>query len=437
MRELINEGGFKDATNCSGHSHPRWLRVNTLLTTLDEQLQTTFAGFDPVDSLSSITKVSNGQRLLYIDEHIPNLVAVPARCDVSKLPAYAEGKIIFQDKASCFPAYLLNPVSAKGDCIDACAAPGNKTTHLAAILGSMAATSSDQSPSKIIACEKDNARSATLAKMVKLAGADKSVIIKPNQDFMRLDPNAQEFAHVTCLLLDPSCSGSGIVGRDEAVVAVHLPVKQSTKDAYPTGKKRKRYESSTDTGGNARVANVAVADPSNDDEETNQVPEQDGKKLQARLTALAGFQLRLLERAMAFPAAQRITYSTCSVHDEENEHVVVRALQSDVVRDRGWKILPRSAQVAGLQKWNIRGRPKAVERASQLEQIFPETRLSDVAEGCIRSIKNGEDGTMGFFVAGFVRDEPSINDGVGQSMQQSRHETDKGNDDDEWNGFDD
>lgn len=36
-------------------------------------------------------------------------------------------------QASCLPAFLLGPV-AGSHVIDACAAPGNKTSHLAAIL---------------------------------------------------------------------------------------------------------------------------------------------------------------------------------------------------------------------------------------------------------------------------------------------------------------
>lgn len=36
-------------------------------------------------------------------------------------------------QASCLPAFLLSP-SAGSHVIDACAAPGNKTSHLAAIL---------------------------------------------------------------------------------------------------------------------------------------------------------------------------------------------------------------------------------------------------------------------------------------------------------------
>jgi hypothetical protein len=57
-----------------------------------------------------------------------------------------------QGKASCMPALALNP--RKGwKVLDCCAAPGNKTSHLAALVGVKGT---------VIACEKDPRRFATL-----------------------------------------------------------------------------------------------------------------------------------------------------------------------------------------------------------------------------------------------------------------------------------
>lgn len=46
-----------------------------------------------------------------------------------------------------------------------------------------------------------------------------------------------------------------------------------------------------------------------------------------RLQALAGFQRRVLSHALSFPALWRLVYSTCSLHQEENEDVVQAVLQ--------------------------------------------------------------------------------------------------------------
>lgn len=55
------------------------------------------------------------------------------------------------------------------------------------------------------------------------------------------------------------------------------------------------------------------------------------------------------------PAAKRIVYSTCSVHKEEDEEVVMNALGSSEARDFGWILAPRSVV---LPTWERRGLPE-------------------------------------------------------------------------------
>lgn len=69
------------------------------------------------------------------DEHIPDLLAFHPNARFTEDSLYLSGKIILQDKASCFPAYILSPpASDDAVVIDATAAPGNKTSHLCAIM---------------------------------------------------------------------------------------------------------------------------------------------------------------------------------------------------------------------------------------------------------------------------------------------------------------
>ncbi|KAF2480923.1 S-adenosyl-L-methionine-dependent methyltransferase [Neohortaea acidophila] len=417
------------------YRHPRWIRINTLRTSLAAQLETTFASFKPTSAMTDIMTCSPADKLVHTDQHVPNLLAVPPGVDITSHQAYKDGKLIIQDKASCFPAYLLDPSSTVGDIIDACAAPGNKTTHLAALTSSGA--DQQTSPSrkrKIFACERDAERSKTLSKMVRLAGADSVVQVRTRQDFLKVSPQAAEFANVTAILLDPSCSGSGIVGRDEAVLNLHLPAVDTENGTKTTHRKRKH-----------EMAEAETKQLATDDTSEN-VPlegEAAGTKLQDRLAALSSFQLRLLEHAMTFHAVARIAYSTCSLHDEENEQVVAKALLSDVAVERGWKILRREQQVDGMQAWSKRGRVEAVAavmNADTTEEIDADV----VAEACIRCEKGGEDGTMGFFVAGFMRDVEARNGGVqpskkGAAVSATLHNgTDLQNgDEEEWEGFSD
>lgn len=363
-----------EASLYANSQHPRWIRVNTLKTTLEKQLSTTFKDLQKTVSVQDVFTGSG--KFIYIDEHIPNLVAVSPRFDFARCPAYKSGHLILQDKASCFPAYLLDPRPSDGDVIDGCAAPGNKTTHAAAIIRSQC-QDGDKSPSGIHAFEKDTRRAKTLDKMVNLAGSDGFTEIHQGQDFLKVDPSDATYSSTGAILLDPSCSGSGIVGRDD-MPELHLPAADGAVAAAKSSKKRKRPAEDPE--------HVLIDDDGN----TTVVSSE--KDLEARLEALSSFQLTLLLHAFSFPAARKITYSTCSVHAEENEQVVLKALQSDIGKRRGWRVLPRDAQVSGMQAWPVRGQIEACDGDEH------------VAESCIRAYKDDGRCVMGFFVAAFERD---------------------------------
>ena len=338
---------------------------------------------------------------MHVDTHIPNLLALPPATDLSKTPAYVNGQIIIQDKASCFPAYLLQPKVEDGDCLDACAAPGNKTTHLAAILHGEGRAAAKPN---IYAFERDRSRATTLRKLLQTARVESFVTKKIGQDFRMTDPTKAPWNGIGTLLLDPSCSGSGIVGRDDKLNVV-LPSKD-TSDLYKTqSKKRKRKSYVMKTSNSYGVLEEIPIDPSD--------------QLSARLKALSAFQLKLLLHAFHFPNVRRITYSTCSIYAEENEHVVTKALASSVAQERGWQILRRENQISGMKAWKIRGKVDACTDIDKAER----TAKEEIADACIRCEKGTEEGTQGFFVAGFVRQLPSP--GPEQLTDQ------------EWEGFSD
>lgn len=375
--ELLKEQIERDAAGEEAN-YPRWVRVNAIKSSVEDQLETTFAGYARAESIAEVIK--SRKKHVFLDPHVPNLLAITSGVDMSKTEAYAEGKIILQDKASCFPAYLLDPRAEDGDVVDACAAPGNKTTHLAAILHEH--KPEFEAPEQTIyAFEKDSRRAQTLTKMVKVAGSHKTTRIGFGQDFLQVDPKAEQYAQVGALLLDPSCSGSGIVGRD-SMPELHLPDGPETKGKKPA---------KSDAKGKRKHENVDEKAVLIDDEGNETVVKSE-RDLEARLEALSGFQLTLLLHAFRFPAAKRVTYSTCSVHSQENETVVMKAIASDIAKRRGWRVLRRDEQVRGMREWPVRGLKESCDGDER------------IAEGCIRSYKDDGMGVMGFFVAGFIRD---------------------------------
>ncbi|KAL9007672.1 MAG: hypothetical protein Q9173_007111 [Seirophora scorigena] len=374
--------------------HPRWVRVNTLKTTLEDQIQTSFVDFEPVPSLREVLLAKPGSKFLYLDEHIPDLIALPADTKLVTTAAYRNGLIILQDKASCFPAALLEPAPEHGDYLDACAAPGNKTTHLAAILQSRC---KDACKTRVWACERDENRADTLTKMISRAGCQDSVTVKAGQDFLLLDPEKAPWKDVGSLLLDPSCSGSGMVGRDSMLV-VTFPADRDNRSTQSRSRKRKRGRQAERKPSAAVAIEIAPQEEEEEEEQTDAVTSS--RLLGVRLEALSAFQLRLLLHAFQFPGASRISYSTCSIYGRENEQVVIAALQSTAASEFGWRLLRRGEQVGGLKSWPVRGDINVCNGAMGSTSA----QARQVAEACMRCRAGTEHGTQGFFVAAFVRD---------------------------------
>ncbi|KAL6454702.1 RCM1 25S rRNA [Candida maltosa Xu316] len=307
----------------------RWFRINTIK--IDPERFYTkhpfFKQLQPVSSLEEIT----GTGVIYSDDYIPNLFGVHPKEKITNTDAYKLGEIIIQDRASCFPSHILNsdPKDIHTKVIDACAAPGNKTTHAAAHLPS-------GTDSVVYAFERDPKRVQILKTMCeKATGKNKKKLIQiTHADFTTTKPD--DFAEVTGLVVDPSCSGSGIFGR---------ALESETIDTE-------------------------------------------------RLQKLAGFQFAIMKHALSFPSARKVVYSTCSVHVQENEKVVIDLLSDAEISKRGWKLATRDVV---LPSWERRGFADEFVALSR----DPE-ECEKLAGGCVRANPK-EDGGIGFFAACFVR----------------------------------
>uniref|UniRef100_A0A182U480 SAM-dependent MTase RsmB/NOP-type domain-containing protein n=1 Tax=Anopheles melas TaxID=34690 RepID=A0A182U480_9DIPT len=298
-----------------GFREPRFVRINTNVLDLEgakrllaeEQwmlVEERFANYG-----AFIERVKSLADAEYMEDfHFPDLLVFPnsAKSFWSRA-THLHDQFLLQNKACLLPTYLLKP-SKKSVVLDMCAAPGLKTTHLACLM---------KNRGRIYAVERSEQRYQTLCQYASAFGVIKTI----HSDC--LDLTDEQLPGVEFVLVDPSCSGSGMLQRQ----IVPEPVDQE------------------------------------------------------RLFKLAGLQYKLVSHAMnAFPAVRRIVYSTCSLHEEENERVV-----QGVLRHNGHFRLLDARKELG-KEWPNVGSPD-----------YP-----DVGERCLYA-KTVDDLTIGMFVAVFER----------------------------------
>ena len=159
------------------------IRVNTLISTFEEVIQ-----FLDKNNIS-YSAVSDIQNAIIINDSY----------DVTKTKLYENGAIYLQSLLSMLPHLILNP-KEDAHILDMCAAPGSKTTQLAALTNNKAC---------ITACEFDKIRAERLKfNLNKLGTSRVTVLVKDSR-------NLDEFFRFDTIMLDAPCSGSGTVLLNE------------------------------------------------------------------------------------------------------------------------------------------------------------------------------------------------------------------------------
>ena len=192
------------------HSFPDWI-VETWLEQLPlEEVDQLLAWFNRSPQIdlrvnilkTSVTEVTKMFKAAEISvEPIPNLpqgLRLAGAGAVTDLPGYKEGWWVIQDSSAQLVTHLLDPQPGE-TIIDACAAPGGKTTHIAELMGDRG---------RIIACDRaakrlnkvrENAARLQLSSIQIAAGDSR---------------NQPEFANIADrVLLDAPCSGLGTLHK--------------------------------------------------------------------------------------------------------------------------------------------------------------------------------------------------------------------------------
>uniref|UniRef100_A0A182TAC1 SAM-dependent MTase RsmB/NOP-type domain-containing protein n=1 Tax=Anopheles maculatus TaxID=74869 RepID=A0A182TAC1_9DIPT len=263
---------------------PRFVRINTNLLSIPDaksilaQENWTLVEEKFDDYRAFLARVKALSQSEYIEDfHFPEMLVFPNGAKQFWGRArHLRDQFILQNKVRVSAVtYLLRP-RKKSVVLDMCAAPGLKTTHLATLM---------KNKGRIYAVERNSDRYATLTQMVSSYGVIKTI----HGDCLTVTD--ADVPGVEYILVDPSCSGSGMHQR--------------------------LYEK-------------------------EQQDEQ-------RLHKLAGLQYKILSHAMnEFRNARRIVYSTCSISTTENEEVV-----HGVLRHNGHFRLLDARQELGKEWLNV------------------------------------------------------------------------------------
>jgi len=178
---------WDEFSKCLGKPLRKSIRINTLRTTEKELLKKLKDRWD----LEQVPWIKEG---FFIEDKKGE------RIDIGNIPEHNQGLFYIQEAASMIPALALNPKPDE-NILDMCAAPGGKTTQIAAMM---------ENKGKIIAADIREDRIAILKRNIARMGVKNCEIVKkPGQQFKDIQFDK--------ILVDAPCSGTGTMRLQEDI----------------------------------------------------------------------------------------------------------------------------------------------------------------------------------------------------------------------------
>lgn len=193
--------GLPDGTPAEAalkHSIPRWI-ADLWFDALgaDEARALMRAANEPAEAAVRVNTLKAAQLELPVPAHpaegLPEGLVLEAPFDAFGSPLWEQGLFMPQSRAAMAVARVLDPQPGE-QVLDLCAAPGGKTTHLAALMGD---------EGRVVAVERHPGRADALRRTAERMGAS-SVEVRTAD---ARDP--QENAAYDRVLVDPPCSDLG------------------------------------------------------------------------------------------------------------------------------------------------------------------------------------------------------------------------------------
>ena len=205
-REALEAALPKDSATT--HSFPQWivdriyddwgLEAESVLTASNEQAPLVLrVNRRRIDRASYLAKLQAAGLAAQAIDALPEAIALESAVPVEKLPGFADGEVSVQDASAQLMGQLLDLEDGQR-VLDACAAPGGKTSH-ALELADVQLTALDIDRDRLTRVN-ENLRRLGLGADVRAADASRPSSWWDEQPFDRI-------------LLDAPCSGSGVIRR--------------------------------------------------------------------------------------------------------------------------------------------------------------------------------------------------------------------------------
>lgn len=185
VEKLIHQYGVPKTEEICKYSNSKpkiTIRINTLKTTMQE-----------------LQKKLDEKGISYEEARIPNFLYLKKLKDMANLDLFQEGLFTIQDEGAGEIGYVLNPNPGE-IVLDACSAPGGKTTHLAELM---------KNDGEIVAWDIHKHRVKLVEENAKRLGI--SIIKADTKDASIYDETYKE--SFDKILLDVPCMGLGVIKR--------------------------------------------------------------------------------------------------------------------------------------------------------------------------------------------------------------------------------
>jgi 16S rRNA (cytosine967-C5)-methyltransferase len=185
------------------HSHPEWIarlwwaelgaaRARALMAFDNEPGEVALRANTLVTDAPALAAALEPSVATHLDPAIPEAVVLDGPFDAHESPLWGTGAFIAQSRAAMLVARSLGPQPGER-VLDLCAAPGGKTTHLAALMGGRG---------ELIAVERSRRRAGALLHTARRLRAENVRVEVADAT----EPREGGFDRV---LVDPPCSGLG------------------------------------------------------------------------------------------------------------------------------------------------------------------------------------------------------------------------------------